>query len=64
MSKDEAIKELIVFAKESYDSYGIELEMNLLERAVGDEYRNEMKKYEKGKDKLFWLIYSITKEAK
>lgn len=62
MNKDEAIKELIVFAKKTYDSYGIELEMNLLERAVGDEYRSEMKEYEKGKEKLFELIYAITKE--
>lgn len=62
MNKDEAIKELIVFAKESYDLYGEELECNLLERAVGDEYRSKMKEYEKGKEKLFELIYAITKE--
>lgn len=62
MEREQAIKKLIVFAKESYDSYGDELEMNLMERAVGDEYQTEMKKYEEGKEELFELITAIVKE--
>lgn len=62
MDREEAIKKLIIFAKEAYESYGDELEMNLLERAVGDEFQNEMKTYEEGKEELFELIRAIAEE--
>lgn len=61
-AKGKAIKSLITFAKKAYDLYGEELEMNLMERATGNEYREEMKKYEQGKEELFDIVYSITKE--
>lgn len=60
--REKAIKSLITFAKKAYDSYGEELEMNLRERATGNEYHEEMKKYEQGKEELFDIVYSITKE--
>lgn len=60
--REKAIKSLINFAKKAYDLYGEELEMNLMERAIGNEYREEMKKYEQGKEELFNIVYSITKE--
>lgn len=60
--REKAINSLINFAKKAYDLYGEELEMNLIERATGNEYREEMKKYEQGKEELFNIVYSITKE--
>lgn len=60
--REKAIKSLIAFAKKAYDLYGEELEMNLIERATGNEYREEMKKYEQGKEELFNIVCSITKE--
>lgn len=60
--REKAIKSLINFAKKAYDLYGEELEMNLIERATGNEYREEMKKYEQGKEELFNIVHSITKE--
>lgn len=60
--REKTINSLITFAKKAYDLYGEELEMNLMERATGNEYREEMKKYEQGKEELFNIVYSITKE--
>lgn len=60
--REKAINSLINFAKKAYDLYGEELEMNLIERATGNEYREEMKKYEQGKEELFNIVYSVTKE--
>lgn len=61
-NREVAIKSLITFAKKTYDLYGEELEMNLIERATGNEYHDEMKKHEKGKEELFNIVHSITKE--
>ncbi|MDT2770504.1 hypothetical protein P7H46_06555 [Enterococcus pseudoavium] len=62
MNREEAINLLLSFSREIFDLYGEELEANLYERAVGNEFEDEMKKYEEQRDKLYGLIKVVEGE--
>lgn len=59
MNKKAAIEQLISFAEQVYDSYGEELEMNLYERAVGNEFDEAMKEYSKLGEQLQNIIEEL-----
>lgn len=59
MNREEAIALLLSFSCEIFDLYGEELEANLYERAVGNEFEDEMEKYKEKRDKLYTLIKAV-----